>query len=55
MDGDEMTRVIWAFIKEQLVHPFVEVQLEYYDLSIENRDLTQDKVYLSRPHVTSSS
>lgn len=55
MDGDEMTRVIWACIKEQLVHPFLELQLEYYDLSIENRDLTQDKVSLEASHRPGSS
>ena len=47
MDGDEMTRVIWQFIKDKLVLPFVEVELEYYDLSIENRDATDDKVGLT--------
>jgi isocitrate dehydrogenase len=44
LDGDEMTRIIWALIKERLIHPFLDVPLEYYDLSIEHRDETDDKV-----------
>jgi isocitrate dehydrogenase len=44
MDGDEMTRVIWAKIKEQLILPFLDVDLEYYDLSVTNRDATDDQV-----------
>ena len=44
MDGDEMTRIIWAFIKEQLILPYLDVDLKYYDLSIENRDATDDQV-----------
>lgn len=44
MDGDEMTRVVWAKIKEIVLEPFVELKTEYYDLSIQNRDLTEDKV-----------
>jgi len=44
IDGDEMTRIIWKLIKEKLILPFIDVPLEYYDLSIENRDATQDKV-----------
>jgi isocitrate dehydrogenase len=44
LDGDEMTRIIWHFIKEQLILPYLDVQLEYYDLSIENRDATDDQV-----------
>ncbi len=38
LDGDEMTRIIWSFIKEQLILPYLDVQLEYYDLGIESRD-----------------
>ena len=38
LDGDEMTRIIWSFIKEQLIVPYLDVQLEYYDLGIEHRD-----------------
>lgn len=44
IDGDEMTRIIWAWIKERLILPFVDVDLKYYDLSIENRDATDDQV-----------
>src|SRR6201981_2719180 len=44
LDGDEMTRIIWAFIKEQLILPYLDVDLHYYDLSIQNRDATGDRV-----------
>ncbi len=44
MDGDEMTRVVWAKIKEIVLDPFVDLKTEYYDLSIQNRDATEDKV-----------
>jgi isocitrate dehydrogenase len=44
LDGDEMTRIIWQFIKDQLILPYLDVQLEYYDLSIQNRDATDDQV-----------
>ena len=44
MDGDEMTRIIWQFIKDRLIHPYLDVDLRYYDLSIENRDATDDQV-----------
>jgi isocitrate dehydrogenase len=44
IDGDEMTRVLWAMIKEKLLLPFVELKTEYYDLSITNRDATADRV-----------
>lgn len=44
LDGDEMTRIIWAFIKEQLILPYLDLDIKYYDLSIQNRDLTGDKV-----------
>ncbi len=44
MDGDEMTRVIWKFIKEQLILPYLDLDIKYFDLGIENRDLTEDKV-----------
>ena len=46
IDGDEMTRVIWAMIKERLLEPFVSLNCEYYDLSLENRDATDDQVTL---------
>ncbi|WP_027158922.1 NADP-dependent isocitrate dehydrogenase [Methylobacter luteus] len=44
LDGDEMTRIIWHFIKEQLILPYLDVPIEYYDLGIENRDRTDDQV-----------
>jgi isocitrate dehydrogenase len=44
LDGDEMTRIIWQFIKDQLILPYLEIDLEYYDLSIEHRDATDDQV-----------
>jgi len=44
LDGDEMTRIIWQIIKDQLILPYLEIDLEYYDLSIENRDATDDQV-----------
>jgi isocitrate dehydrogenase len=44
LDGDEMTRIIWSFIKEQLIVPYLDVELEYYDLGIEHRDETDDRV-----------
>lgn len=44
LDGDEMTRIIWQFIKEELILPYLDINLEYYDLSIENRDKTDDQV-----------
>jgi isocitrate dehydrogenase len=44
LDGDEMTRIIWSFIKEELILPYVELDIKYYDLSISNRDATDDRV-----------
>jgi isocitrate dehydrogenase len=44
LDGDEMTRIIWSFIKEQLILPYLDIDLKYYDLSIQNRDATDDQV-----------
>ncbi len=44
IDGDEMTRIIWEWIRERLIKPYLDVELEYYDLSIENRDATNDQV-----------
>lgn len=44
LDGDEMTRIIWQFIKEKLILPYLDVDLKYYDLGIEHRDATEDKV-----------
>src|SRR5256714_14225348 len=44
MDGDEMTRIIWHLIKEKLIHPYLDVELLYYDLGIEKRDETRDRI-----------
>ncbi len=44
LDGDEMTRIIWQAIKDQLIHPYLDVNLEYYDLSIQKRDETDDQI-----------
>jgi len=44
MDGDEMTRIIWKAIKDELIFPFLDISIEYYDLGIQNRDATQDQV-----------
>ncbi|HEU0240458.1 MAG TPA: NADP-dependent isocitrate dehydrogenase [Micromonosporaceae bacterium] len=50
LDGDEMTRIIWKQIREQLVLPYVDVDLEYYDLGIEHRDATDDQVTVDAAH-----
>ncbi|WIX79865.1 NADP-dependent isocitrate dehydrogenase [Amycolatopsis carbonis] len=44
LDGDEMTRIIWQFIKDKLIHPYLDVNLDYYDLGIEERDRTDDQI-----------
>src|ERR1019366_1089941 len=44
LDGDEMTRIIWHYIRDKLIHPYLDIELEYYDLAIENRDATNDQV-----------
>ncbi|MFA5584822.1 MAG: isocitrate dehydrogenase (NADP(+)) [Bacteriovoracaceae bacterium] len=44
LDGDEMTRIIWSFIKNKLITPYIDVDIKYYDLGMENRDATDDKV-----------
>ncbi|MDX1718156.1 MAG: NADP-dependent isocitrate dehydrogenase [Anderseniella sp.] len=44
LDGDEMTRIIWQFIKDKLIHPYLDIDLKYYDLGIEHRDETDDQV-----------
>ena len=44
LDGDEMTRIIWDFIKQKLIHPYLDLAIEYYDLSVTNRDATADQV-----------
>jgi len=50
LDGDEMTRIMWQFIKDRLILPYLDINLEYYDLSIENRDATNDQVTIDSAH-----
>ena len=50
LDGDEMTRIIWQFIKDRLIHPYLDVTLEYYDLGIQHRDETDDQVTIDAAH-----
>ena len=52
MDGDEMTRVLWQMIKEELLMPFVDLKTEYYDLGLENRDRTEDQVTVDSANAT---
>lgn len=54
LDGDEMTRAIWTLIKEKLIFPYLDLDIKYYDLGIEHRDLTNDQVTvdeIGRAHV----
>ena len=44
IDGDEMTRIIWQWIRERLILPYLDIDLEYYDLSVQKRDETDDKI-----------
>src|SRR5262245_11253066 len=50
LDGDEMTRIIWQYIKEKLIHPYLDIDLKYYDLGIESRDATNDQVTIDAAH-----
>ena len=50
IDGDEMTRIIWQMIKDKLVFPFLDLELDYYDLGMENRDATEDQVTIDAAH-----
>ncbi len=50
LDGDEMTRIIWQFIKEKLILPYLDVNLDYYDLGMEHRDATNDQVTIDSAH-----
>src|ERR1700749_2304047 len=52
MDGDEMTRIIWAFIKNTLILPYVDVPIDYYDLGVEHRDATGDQVTIDAANAT---
>lgn len=50
LDGDEMTRIIWQFIKDKLIHPYLDIDLKYYDLGIEARDATNDQITIDAAH-----
>lgn len=50
MDGDEMTRIIWSFIKDKLIFPYVNVDCKYYDLGLPHRDATDDQVTIDAAH-----
>ena len=50
LDGDEMTRIIWQFIKDKLIHPYLDIDLEYYDLGVEKRDETDDQITIDAAH-----
>ncbi len=50
LDGDEMTRIIWQFIKDRLIHPYLDLNLEYYDLSVTSRDATDDQITIDAAH-----
>ena len=50
LDGDEMTRIIWKLIKDKLILPFLDLDIDYYDLSMENRDATDDQVTIDAAH-----
>ncbi len=50
LDGDEMTRIIWQLIRDKLIHPYLDVELQYFDLSVEHRDATRDQVTIDAAH-----
>ena len=52
MDGDEMTRILWQMIKDELLHPFIELNTEYYDLGLEYRNETDDQVTVDSANAT---
>ncbi|QDZ07506.1 NADP-dependent isocitrate dehydrogenase [Sphingomonas panacisoli] len=52
IDGDEMTRIIWEWIRERLIKPYLDIDLDYYDLGIEHRDATDDQVTIDAAHAT---
>ena len=52
IDGDEMTRIIWEWIRERLIKPYLDIELDYYDLGIEHRDATDDQVTIDAAHAT---
>jgi NADP-dependent isocitrate dehydrogenase len=52
MDGDEMTRIIWQLIKDKLIHPYLDIDLLYFDLSIQKRDETNDQITIDAANKT---
>ena len=52
MDGDEMTRILWQMIKEELLLPYIDLRTEYYDLGLENRNATDDQVTVDSANAT---
>ena len=52
IDGDEMTRIIWKMIKDELIFPYLDLPIDYYDLSIENRDKTDDQITIDAANAT---
>src|SRR4029078_11785517 len=52
MDGDEMTRIIWQFIKEKLIHPYLDIDLIYFDLSVQKRDQSNDQITIDSAEAT---
>ncbi len=52
MDGDEMTRIIWALIKDRLIHPYLDIDLKYFDLGVEKRDETNDQITIDAANAT---
>ena len=52
MDGDEMTRILWRMIKEELLHPFIDLNTEYYDLGLEKRNETNDQITIDAAEAT---
>jgi isocitrate dehydrogenase len=55
LDGDEMTRIIWSFIKDRLILPYLDVDLQYYDLGMERRDETDDQITINAARRSRSS
>ena len=50
LDGDEMTRIIWDFIKNKLILPYLDIDLKYFDLSVESRDASDDQITIDAAH-----
>jgi isocitrate dehydrogenase len=50
LDGDEMARIMWSFIRERLIHPYLDIELDYYDLGVESRDATDDQITIDAAH-----